>query len=204
MSRRELASSARLSTNTVMAIEHGRVASPGVFYVERIARALAVRLEDLIDEAYRRCGKEEMATGLVSIGYEGRSLDQLLSELTVRGVSTVADVRLTPISRKKGLSKTRLREALESRGIKYLHLKALGNPKENRANFAGDGLELGRAHFRGLLQGDDSCTALGELADRARSEVVAVLCFEASHDRCHRSVILEELPGADDVRRVLV
>ena len=186
-----------------MAIEQGRVASPGVCYVERIARALTVRLEDLIDEAYRKWGKEEMATGLVSIGYEGRTLEELLTELTVRGVSTVVDVRLTPISRKRGLSKTRLKEALESRGIKYAHFKALGNPKENRASFAGDELALGRARFRGLLQGDDSRMALGELADRARREVVAVLCFEASHDRCHRSVILEELPGPDSVRLVL-
>ena len=143
-----------------------------------------------------------MATGLVSIGYEGRNLEELLGELAVRGVGTVADVRLTPISRKRGLSKTRLKEALESQGIEYVHLRALGNPKDNRARFAGNELAVGRARFRGLLEADDSRKALGELAARARREVVAVLCFEANHERCHRSVILEELPGADCLRVV--
>ncbi|MFE2500029.1 DUF488 family protein [Streptomyces scopuliridis] len=48
-------------------------------------------------------------------------------------MSLVADVRLTPISRKPGFSKTRLPHALDEAGITYTHLRALGNPKDNRA-----------------------------------------------------------------------
>jgi Protein of unknown function, DUF488 len=162
----------------------------------------ADRHQGLNAAVFGRRERNRMSAGLVSIGYEGRNLEELLVELTVRGVDTVADVRLTPISRKRGLSKTRLKEALKSQGIEYLHLRALGNPKDNRASFAGNDLAVGRARFRGLLEADESRRALGELAARARGEVVAVLCFEANPDRCHRSVILEELPGADCLRVV--
>ncbi|PPJ18215.1 hypothetical protein C5E45_10195 [Nocardia nova] len=43
--------------------------------------------------------------------------------LAEAGVATVVDVRLTPISRKPGLSKTKLSAALAEAGIRYVHLR---------------------------------------------------------------------------------
>src|SRR5690606_38963018 len=50
---------------------------------------------------------------LVSVGYEGREASELIDHLRSLDVSVVVDVRLNAISRKRGLSKTALREALE-------------------------------------------------------------------------------------------
>ena len=50
--------------------------------------------------------------GLVTIGYEGRQLDEFVAALLDRGVEIVFDVRENPASRKPGFSKRRLGEAL--------------------------------------------------------------------------------------------
>lgn len=42
---------------------------------------------------------------LTSVGYEGRSIDELISDLHGRSVAVPVDVHLTPLSRKPGMSK---------------------------------------------------------------------------------------------------
>ncbi len=65
-----------------------------------------------------------VATGtLVSIGYEGKTLSDLVTQLLEQGVRVLVDVRLTPLSRKPGLSKTKLTEA---------QAKAAGKPKTSK------------------------------------------------------------------------
>ncbi|MEU5157853.1 DUF488 domain-containing protein, partial [Glycomyces sp. NPDC021274] len=100
---------------------------------------------------------------------------------------------LTPISRKPGFSKTRLTHALNEAGIAYTHLRALGNPKDNRAPFWEGRISEGRARFRSLLRSDAAQAELDELAEHAAQERVAVLCFERDQQRCHRHVVLETL-----------
>jgi len=58
-----------------------------------------------------------MEANVIGVGYEGLDQDGLVSKLRVRGVKTLVDVRLNPISRKRGLSKTGLRDRLEADGI---------------------------------------------------------------------------------------
>jgi uncharacterized protein (DUF488 family) len=136
-----------------------------------------------------RCGP---VPDVVSIGYEGREADELVAELAARGVGTVVDVRLNPVSRKRGFSKRQLAARLESAGIDYVHLPALGNPRDNRAAFrAGD--PDARARFRRRLEEAEAVAALDELARLADAGVVAVLCLEADHDECHRSAVVDAL-----------
>jgi uncharacterized protein (DUF488 family) len=131
--------------------------------------------------------------GLVSIGYEGRTAEDLVAALLAANVGVVADVRLTPLSRKPGLSKRRLAEALNAAGIEYIHLRALGNPRDNREPFRNGRSAAGVDRFRELMQDSDSARWLDELAEMARRQKVAVLCFERDHDRCHRQVVTEEV-----------
>lgn len=116
---------------------------------------------------YGRCGRT--AGGLWSAGYEGRDIDSFLASLVGSHISAVADVRLTPISRKKGFSKTRLGEALAEAGIEYMHLRGLGNPKDNREPFWDGRVEVERARFRGLLRSDEAQAHLDRLAEHARA-----------------------------------
>ncbi|CAN7268405.1 DUF488 domain-containing protein [Knoellia sp. LjRoot47] len=142
--------------------------------------------------------------GIVSVGYEGRDLADFVNLLVAHHVGTLADVRLNAISRRVGFSKTRLGQALADAGIEYVHLRCLGNPKENRERFRKGPLDEGIAHFRQVLKSAEAEKALSDLGSKASSEVIAVMCFEADHRRCHRDVVVADLRSRVGVNAVHV
>ncbi|MFF6948729.1 DUF488 family protein [Streptomyces iakyrus] len=182
--RERLAKEAGIAAGTLARLESEGAIQPGFFTVGAVAEALEVSLDELFREA-------KVAPGLWSAGYEGRDIDSFVASLLDSRIDVVADVRLTPISRKKGFSKTRLGQALAEAGIEYTHLRGLGNPKDNRAPFWDGRLDVGRARFRGVLRSDEAQSDLDRLAEQARQSRVAVLCFEKDESRCHRQVVLE-------------
>lgn len=199
ISRAELAVKAGLSRNTLMKVEQGQTRDPGLLKVAAICRALSVSIDELVQEAERKHLPREdipMTHGIVSVGYEGRRIDDFVAALVEAGVQTVADVRLNAISRKAGFSKTRLREALAAAGIDYRHMRSLGNAKENREPFWDGRVEEGRRVFRKALQSPEAESSLHELVNLATEEVVAVLCFETDVEKCHRKVIIDEVVDA--------
>jgi uncharacterized protein (DUF488 family) len=129
---------------------------------------------------------------LFTVGYQGRSLDELIAELVASGVERLVDVRELPLSRRPGFSKTALSDAVREAGIEYIHVKALGNPKPNRERYwAGDiggGAEVYRKHLN-----NGSRSALVELAESLGDDAACLLCFERDHTECHRDVIVEAL-----------
>jgi len=135
--------------------------------------------------------------GAIGIGYQGQQIDQFVQHLLNQGVTRLVDVRLTPISRKPGFSKTALQAALTDVGISYEHRRELGNPKANRDGFAGSDSELGqaKARYAEALNTDAARVSLEELARLSTRERVAVLCFEADQHRCHRDVVLAHITG---------
>jgi uncharacterized protein (DUF488 family) len=129
----------------------------------------------------------------MGVGYEGASPEEVLDELNGRGVTTLVDVRLNPISRKKGFSKKSLSEFLTSHGIAYLHVPALGNPRDNRDAYAEVGTDEGdaaRRRYRELLSEPAGAEAIQELAVLATTSSIAVFCYEHSELRCHRHEVL--------------
>lgn len=202
ISRASLAARAGLSNNTLMKVEQGHTRDPGVLKVAALCRALSVSIDELVQDAEGNPLPREitaMTHGIVSVGYEGRTIDDFVAELVRAGVQTVADVRLNAISRKGGFSKTRLREALAAAGINYRHLRSLGNAKDNRLPFWEGRVEEGRRVFREALDSPEAESSLNELSDLVRCHVVAVLCFEADVEKCHRKVIIDEVASATEV-----
>ncbi|MBB4071592.1 DUF488 family protein [Canibacter oris] len=135
---------------------------------------------------------------IASIGYEGKTPTEVISELKRQNVNTLIDVRLNALSRKKGFSKTALTIALQAEGIEYLHFRALGNQKTNRAGYA----ELktpvalaARDRFRQYLDSEPAQEQLQTLrvlrADKTRR--IALFCFEHDTCHCHREQIIEAL-----------
>ena len=137
-------------------------------------------------------------SGIITIGYEGRTAEDLVGDLVTRGVEVLVDVRLTPISRKPGLSKSRLSELLSEVGIAYLHLPALGNPRNNREGFR-DGDPGSRTRFANRLRSGDAEAALDLICDIADRSRVALLCYEREATDCHRNLVgraaLRRSPG---------
>lgn len=133
---------------------------------------------------------------IIGVGYEGLDPDGLVSKLRLRGVRTVVDVRLNPISRKRGLSKTALRARLAEDEIGYEHLPSLGNPRDNREGFAeldGRAARNARAKFGELLDTEPAREALSRVTELAAVGTVALLCFEQDETRCHREIVLTAL-----------
>lgn len=124
-----------------------------------------------------------------TIGYEGRSLEAFLDTLKKARVELVVDVRELPLSRRKGFSKTALRDALEGAGIGYRHVRAAGNPYRAEKD-----IERCLALYAGHL--DRAPHALDEVHELVRENRCALLCFEHEACACHRSVIGDRLRTA--------
>lgn len=133
-----------------------------------------------------------MPPKLFTVGYQGRSLDDMIVELRGAGVTRLVDVRELPLSRRRGFSKTALGSALADAGIEYVHVRALGNPKPNRERYWAGDVEGGAAAYRKHLA-NGSRSALVELADSLGDAPACLLCFERDHAECHRDVIVEAL-----------
>ncbi|MGN6126041.1 MAG: DUF488 domain-containing protein [Humibacter sp.] len=134
------------------------------------------------------------ARGATGIGYEGQTLEALIAGLRSLNVTTLFDVRLNAISRKRGLSKTALAAGLSDVGIAYVHLPSLGNPRDNRDGYATPHTVEGdraRDAFRDLLRSAVAVEAIDRITEAARSSRVAVLCFEADQTHCHREQVLD-------------
>lgn len=131
-----------------------------------------------------------MSYRLYTIGYEGRDLPTFLDCLAASGVECVLDVRENPFSRKPGFSKKPLSQALEARGIQYVHLKELGTPRPLRAAVKSDG-DYGR--FFQAMQ--EYLATQEEAIERAcshvRRMVCCLVCYEESADTCHRKVVAQ-------------
>ncbi|MDP2308610.1 MAG: DUF488 domain-containing protein [Pseudomonadota bacterium] len=134
-----------------------------------------------------------------TVGYGGRTVPQFVEALRRAGIGTLVDVRLLPLSRRKGFSKTALSAALADAGIAYVHLRGLGNPKENRRAAASVAECL--AMYRSFMapRWDEALAPLLKVVGDAPAGV-ALMCMEADPAECHRTVVAEEaarrLPGA--------
>ena len=187
-----------MSTETLTKIERGDTVDPGLFTVKALADSLDWSVDtllDTVDETPLPVTPLRFTAnrGLLSIGYEGRTVDDLVHELTQRKVAVLADVRLNPISRKPGLSKKALTAALHAAGIAYVHLPALGNPRDNRAGFADPQNGQPRNRYTQILTTPAAVAATLHLTNIAEHDLVAVLCFERDEQTCHRQLILANI-----------
>ncbi|MBT8152626.1 DUF488 domain-containing protein [Epibacterium ulvae] len=133
-----------------------------------------------------------MSTELFTIGYEGSTVEDLVSTLIALNVEVLADVRELPLSRKKGLSKNKLAERLAEVGIEYRHYKALGDPKPGReAAKKGDFQQFEKIYLNHLGT-QEAQEELKKLLKVANARKTCMMCFERSATHCHRSYIADE------------
>lgn len=135
-----------------------------------------------------------------TIGYEGTTVDEVLTALTRAGVEQVADVRAIAASRRPGFAKTSLAANLAEAGIGYRHLRALGTPKPGRdAAKKGDRATLERV-YAGQLELPEAQAEAAALRAMVEEKPTALLCFERDPAMCHRTLLIAAtMPEADVV-----
>jgi hypothetical protein len=139
--------------------------------------------------------------GLVTIGYEGRSLEGYLNALLRDGVTLLCDVRRNPLSRKYGFSKVTLSKACEGVGIRYEHLPELGIASDERRNLKMQAdYDALFAHYRrhDLPKQSPALTRIRQWIEKG--ERVALTCYEAQPCQCHRRCVAEALERMGGVR----
>lgn len=145
-----------------------------------------------------------MSVTLYTIGYESWGFDIWVDALREHGVRTVVDVRELPLSRRPGWSKKVLGERLGESGIGYVHMKALGTPAELRHALRDGSLSFAEftPQFETMLA--DRSEDVEALLQLARSQPVALMCWEEDPARCHRSLVVAAVSRAAQPERVNV
>lgn len=131
---------------------------------------------------------------LMTLGYEGRSLEQYISILIGQNIRLLCDVRKNAMSMKYGFSKGTLQKACENAEIQYIHTPELGIVSDKRRNLASpsDYEALFREYKQStLLEVEQEQETLAQLI--VKSERAVLLCFERDARFCHRSHLADSL-----------
>jgi uncharacterized protein (DUF488 family) len=140
-------------------------------------------------------GDDPIAPGplleLATIGYEGCTIQDVVSALAAANVRLLIDVRAVPRSRKPGFSKRQLAAGLDAEGISYLHLQGLGTPKPGRDAVRAGHPEIMERIFREHMTSDQAQVDLGQAKVLALETRACLLCFERDPACCHRRIVAE-------------
>jgi hypothetical protein len=164
------------------------------YYATRSEGLDKLRLEPEALARIKAAKPKRQPAGIVTIGYEGRSLEGYLNELLRAAVTVLCDVRRNPFSHKYGFFKGTLGKACAEVGIRYEHLPALGIASDKRRE-----LET-QADYDALFAEfeRESLPQQGAALETIRAwvtagERVALTCFERMAERCHRHCVAEAL-----------
>lgn len=138
---------------------------------------------------------------LYTIGHSTRTLDELVDALRSFGVRLLVDIRTVPRSRHTPqFNREALTLDLPTRGIRYIHLGALGGLRKPRPDSQNTGWR--NAGFRGFadyMETPAFAAGLEALRALARDEgPAAFMCAEAVPWRCHRSLVADALTAGGD------
>ncbi len=128
-----------------------------------------------------------------TIGYEGTDIERFVQTLCAVGIEVLADVRAVALSRKKGFSKTALRNKLAEAGIEYVHYNALGDPKPGREAARAGKYDEFRKIYGKHLATVEAQQALKALEIAVEGKATCLLCFERDPNVCHRSIVTKAL-----------
>ena len=139
---------------------------------------------------------------LLTIGYQGCTIAEVLDELRAAQVGLLIDVRAVPQSRKPGFSKRQLAAGLDEQGISYVHLQGLGTPKAGRDAVRAGHPERMEVIFREHMTSDRAQAELAQAKQLARKQRACLLCFEQDPMMCHRRFVAEMI--TDDTHQPIV
>ena len=125
---------------------------------------------------------------LNTIGYEGLQINEFFDLLIENGIQTIVDIRDNPISRKPGFSKNSLIKTSKDNNLNYIHLVALGCPKEIRNSYRNNN-DWSLYTNRYLTYLRTQSKEIDNLINIVKNEICCLLCFEADYFYCHRRYV---------------
>lgn len=131
---------------------------------------------------------------LFTIGYEGISLETYINKLIINDIHVLCDVRKNAYSQKYGFSKSQLEKACKGVGIQYIHIPQLGIDSEQRQDLKSqkDYDNLFDLYEKTTLKENQQYLHyVREIIDANKR--VALTCFEARPEQCHRSRVAKHL-----------
>jgi len=192
ISKSELSIRTNIPLSTLNYMFHGRKGTKGYRYGP-LARMVIMRI-DGYGYLKRYIKLKKRCDGVIvhTIGYEGLTPDRFICLLKEQNVNAVSDVRLTPLSRKKGFSKGALSTMLAENGIDYIPFKELGAPKDLRTDLyeSNDYDSFFNEYYKHFIQQEEY---IDELISTIKEKRCCLLCFEKDWHFCHRNVIAQEL-----------
>ncbi len=151
--------------------------------------------------------RPEPASGsrLLTIGYQGRSLAELVRRLRSHDVRLLVDVREIARSRRPEFNGARLAHALEHAAIRYQHAPELGSPSSLRRVLYETGdferfADLYLAYVRRWRA--DDVVGLTRLVQREGT--VCILCYESDATQCHRHIVAAEALRSRGGRQLVI
>jgi uncharacterized protein (DUF488 family) len=135
---------------------------------------------------------------LLTIGYEGKTIEQFANNLIKNNIHVLCDVRNNPLSRKLGFSKQKMTHILNNLGIKYVHIPELGILSNSRKSLdtKEDYKKLFK-EYKGTLK--DKEKYLDIIRKLYTNNRVALMCFEKDPEYCHRQIIKDYLVENDNL-----
>lgn len=134
---------------------------------------------------------------VLTIGHSTRPIEAFVALLRAHGVTTLADVRSMPWSRRHPqFGRDRLAHSLAEAGIGYVHLPALGGKREPRASSSNEAIrDPGFRAYADHMATPEFAGGIAELVRLADAPGarVAMMCAEADPAHCHRSFVADAL-----------
>lgn len=130
-----------------------------------------------------------------TIGHSTHALDEFIALLEAHKIETVADIRNFPGSKRfPHFNKEALEGALNEKGFRYIHFKALGGRRKPIEGSHNSRWRL--PAFRGYadyMETPEFEIAIDKLQTEALKHRTAFMCSEAVWWSCHRSLVSDYL-----------
>ncbi len=137
--------------------------------------------------------EEKIEPGIFSIGYEGKDIDIFLDLLIQNHIDVLVDIRSNPFSMNFAFTKNKLANSLESVQIQYLHVPELGISGEHRKNLESEGDYSKLFQFYSTAILPDQIHKVNKLVELGKHKRIALMCFEADKNKCHRGIVSEKI-----------
>jgi uncharacterized protein (DUF488 family) len=130
-----------------------------------------------------------------TIGHSTRSIEDFIAILQAHSIQRLVDIRTIPRSRMNPqFNRENLPGTLHAVSIDYQHMPGLGGLRKPRPDSVNTGWR--NLSFRGYadyMQTPEFDAHLGDLIAIAAVQATAIMCAEAVHWRCHRSLVADAL-----------